>query len=85
MSRSGAGNTCFGGNGGAWSTAGWGAPCLGPQRMQELGNPMARSPPPVNVAPSDTVGPRSCLSPSTGILMGRTGWWDGGSAHPATD
>lgn len=46
---SGAGNICVGGKGVAWSCVGWGAPCLGPlgvsaQRVQQMGNPMARSP-----------------------------------------
>lgn len=50
MTRSGAGNICIGGKGDAWSGMDWGVPCLGPlgtsaQRMQQLGNPMARSPP----------------------------------------
>jgi len=44
-----------------------------------------RQEPPVDVMPSDAAVPRSGRSPSLGIPMGRTGWWDGGSASLGTD
>uniref|UniRef100_A0A8C0AUN5 Patched 2 n=1 Tax=Buteo japonicus TaxID=224669 RepID=A0A8C0AUN5_9AVES len=49
-SRSGAGSIHVGGKGDSRPGVGWDAPCLGPlgasaQSMEQLGNPMARSPP----------------------------------------